>query len=228
MRNGVLIINTLVISIALVLSGFIIKPYLEEASNQYLSQKRSIVVKGLAEKEVKANIASFTFSFGYRNTDKQGLWFSLKNAKNDIEEYFIKNGIKADEISYITSSAGANTYEKDELGFYNSHIFGRIDSSNFEAIKKVQENINQMYDKGHILELSEPTYLYTELGTIKDEMLGEAVKNAYKAGNEFVSESGSKIGSLKKANQGLFSINDSNDPKTKVVRVVSTVEYLID
>ena len=59
-------------------------------------------------------------------------------------------------------------------------------------------------------------------------MLGEAVKNAYKAGNEFVSESGSKIGSLKKANQGLFSINDSNDPKTKVVRVVSTVEYLID
>ena len=53
MRNGVLIINTLVISIALVLSGFIIKPYLEEASNQYLSQKRSIVVKGLAEKEAE-------------------------------------------------------------------------------------------------------------------------------------------------------------------------------
>jgi hypothetical protein len=60
-------------------------------------------------------------------------------------------------------------------------------------------------------------------------MVEEATKNAREVAEKFATDSNSKLGKIKKARQGQFSISnrDKNTPYIKNVRVVSTIEYYL-
>ena len=60
-------------------------------------------------------------------------------------------------------------------------------------------------------------------------MIAEATQNARLAAEQFARDSGSKVGKIKRATQGLFSIDNLavGLEEKKNVRVVTTVEYLI-
>jgi hypothetical protein len=72
-------------------------------------------------------------------------------------------------------------------------------------------------------------YLFTGLNEIKPEMVEEATRNARKVAEEFARDSDSRLGKIKQALQGQFSIvdRDSNNPHIKNVRVVNTIEYYL-
>ena len=72
-------------------------------------------------------------------------------------------------------------------------------------------------------------FLFTGLNKIKPQMIARATKNARKAAEQFALDSGSKVGAIRKARQGLFTIRnrDMNSPDLKIVRVVTTVEYFL-
>jgi hypothetical protein len=80
-----------------------------------------------------------------------------------------------------------------------------------------------------------PFYLFTLLNDIKPGMIAEATKNARAAAEQFAKDSGSSLGSIRQASQGLFQIlpRDAAPGQTeekqvlKTVRVVSTVDYLL-
>ena len=77
------------------------------------------------------------------------------------------------------------------------------------------------------------SYLFTKLNDIKPEMLEEATRNAKEAALQFAKNSGSKVGKIRRASQGVFSVQPKVDALNmqenrqidKKVRVVSTVEY---
>ncbi|MFO7617031.1 MAG: hypothetical protein R6V75_07245, partial [Bacteroidales bacterium] len=77
--------------------------------------------------------------------------------------------------------------------------------------------------------MSQVQYLFTELNSVKPQMIEEATKNARQAAEKFAIDSNSKVGKIKKASQGMFSIEDRdmNTPYRKIVRVVTTVEYYL-
>ena len=76
---------------------------------------------------------------------------------------------------------------------------------------------------------SQVQYLFTKLNSIKPAMIESATKNAREAAEKFASDSRSKVGKIKKATQGLFTIEDRdmNTPYKKIIRVVTTVEYYL-
>ena len=63
----------------------------------------------------------------------------------------------------------------------------------------------------------------------KPEIIEEATRKAREVAEKFSSDSQSKLGKIKKASQGQFSISDrdKNNPHIKKVRVVTTVEYYL-
>ena len=72
-------------------------------------------------------------------------------------------------------------------------------------------------------------FLFNGLNNIKPAMIEEATRNAREVAEKFAHDSGSKLGKIKRASQGQFSIDDrdSNTPYIKKVRIVSTVEYYL-
>ena len=72
-------------------------------------------------------------------------------------------------------------------------------------------------------------FKFEGLNEIKPGMIEEATKNAREVGEKFAKDSGSRLGKIKTANQGTFSITDrdSNTPEIKKVRVVTSVTYYL-
>jgi hypothetical protein len=85
---------------------------------------------------------------------------------------------------------------------------------------------------------------FTGLNSIKPDMITEATRNARAAADRFAADSGSKVGSIRQANQGVFSISaadegggagepgyagvsNSDSSVMKNVRVVTSVEYYL-
>ena len=60
-------------------------------------------------------------------------------------------------------------------------------------------------------------------------MIEESTKEARAVAMKFATDSQSKLGKIKNASQGQFTINnrDFNNPHIKLIRVVSTVEYYL-
>ena len=73
------------------------------------------------------------------------------------------------------------------------------------------------------------SYEFTKLNDVKPQMIEEATKNARVTAEKFASDSESKLGKIKHANQGIFSIvdHDNNTPDIKRVRVVTTIDYYL-
>jgi hypothetical protein len=113
------------------------------------------------------------------------------------------------------------------------------------AVSKASQSSSALIAKGVALQQDEcnpgPVYSFTRLNEIKPDMLAEATKNARSAAEQFAVSSGSKVGSIRLANQGVFSVIDRDRASegsdngscgkpsdlNKRVRVVTTLDYYL-
>ena len=107
-----------------------------------------------------------------------------------------------------------------------------ISSDKVDVVRKLDEAQRDLLKAGVGLtnDYSYMTkYSYTGLNEIKPAMIEAATKNAKEAAQKFAMDSGSTLGKIRRANQGIFSITDrdENTPFIKNVRVVTTVEYFL-
>lgn len=109
-----------------------------------------------------------------------------------------------------------------------------LQSDKVNAAKAAMAGASDLIGEGVILaENYGPSaqFLFNALNDIKPEMIAEATQNARAAAEQFASDSNSRVGGIRRANQGQFSITerDYNTPEVKIVRVVSTLDfYLLD
>jgi len=113
-----------------------------------------------------------------------------------------------------------------------------VRSSDVDRIAAVSQRVGELVDAGVVLSSEGgggPYYLFTKLNDVKPAMIAEATKRAREGAEQFAADSGSRVGGIRRASQGLFQILTRDDtPGTseqrqinKTVRVVSTVDYLL-
>jgi len=241
-----------IVSIALIISFGISALFIGRSLQRFKAEDRSVSVKGFSEREVKADLAVWIIQTRMANNDLMEGSKAIEEAKNKVINFMVQNQIKQEEI--IVEGIGvtdkkAQQYDNLQQGNAFRYLITQnfqIRSNNVDLIQKVSRMTGELLQVGVFLSSSNygnPLQFYfTKLNDIKPEMITEATKNARKAAQQFASENDSKLGQLKKATQGLFTIVDrtaslsggeggfasgTND-LFKKVRVVISAEYSIN
>lgn len=206
---------------------------------------RTVTVKGLSEMNVRADLAIWNIKFQATGNELPKVQQTMTRHLNLIQAFLKEKKFAADEIivgRINTNDLDANPYREKYAG-QPQFILSQTVTVRSTAVDKVEESLRQigrLVSDGVVFnndEYESPvSYLFTQLNDIKPRMLEEATQNAKTAAEEFARNSDSKVGKIRRANQGVFSImareaapNVSETAQiNKSVRVVSTVEYFLD
>ncbi len=205
---------------------------------RFKEYERSVIVKGLAEREYAADIVIWPIQFSEASNSLGELYSSIESSAFKIRDFLEANGVRSEEISLstpaITDKSAQQYGNTDRAEFrYTGIQTVTVYSRNIEAVRKVMSFLPELGKKGIVFTggdyQSQTEYLFTRLNEVKPEMVEDATRNAREVANKFSADSRSTLGKIKKASQGQFSIEDrdKNNPHIKRVRVVSTVEYYL-
>jgi hypothetical protein len=192
--------------------------------------ERVVTVKGLAEKEVKSDVAIFPISFAISGNNLRSLLAEAKTKSMVVQDFFIDEGFSKDEISISLPSINDNQqYNSKALYKYSVSTTLNIYTRKVDLVLKTRKKLDVLSDSDIFVSEGWIQFLFEGLNEIKPEMIEKATKNAREVAEKFASDSGSHIGKIKTASQGQFSIydRDSNSPHLKKVRVVSTIQYYL-
>jgi hypothetical protein len=199
---------------------------------------RYVTVKGLAEREMDADLAIWPITYKDAGDDLLALQKSIDTKRGIIAKFLIEKGFKEADINHSLPKI-TDTYTEGYYGNqqpqgprYRIQKTVTLRSSDVALVKQTMEKSGELVIKGIALTENwenRTEFLFTSLNTIKPEMIREATINAREAAETFAEDSGSKIGKIRKATQGFFSISDrdANSPDRKIIRVVTTMEYYL-
>ena len=227
------IVSAAVLAIGIVLSGLSIAFGIKALK----ADQRTVSVRGLSEREIEADLAVWPVTFTLSGNDLSQLRQDIVKKTNIIISFLKTHGLKESDftvkepaITDTTTDPYMDQTRKRDKYFAKVVVFVR--SSNIAAVNAALSVSIDLMDSGIALSHdydSRVEYLFTKLNDIKPQMIAEATQNAHKAAEQFAHDSGSKVGKIKRASQGLFSIDDAAPglPERKSVRVVTTVEYIL-
>ena len=205
--------------------------------SKYMSYTRTVDVKGLCEREVQADKVIWPISYKIMGDDLQSVYNQIDQKNKIIISFLKEGGINENEISISSpkiSDKFANEYgNNDRLYRYVTTNVITICSDKVDTVLKLMSEQSQLIKKGITLSSDNwenPTeFKFEGLNELKPEMVEEATKNARQTAEKFAKDSESKLGKIKRASQGSFSIEnrDSNTPYIKRVRVVSSITYYL-
>ncbi len=227
------IIASVVLAAGLLALGLCVKSGL----NSFTDRQRVVDVKGLAEREVNANLVTWPIMFKEVGNDLPTVYQRVTAVNNQIVDFLVENGLSQDEISIgapKVQDLQTDRYNTNPLP-YNYAVTSVVTVSS-SKVKQVHSLINrqgELFSKG-IAIISDYsttiTYDFTDLNSIKPEMIAEATQNAREAAKKFADDSDSRLGKIKTARQGQFSIEDrdATTPYIKKVRVVTSLTYFLE
>jgi hypothetical protein len=219
-------------ALGMVLGGYLLGDGLLRAKEA----ERSVTVRGLAERDVTADLATWTISYSASSTDLAQAQAKARSDTDAIEAFFADLGFPDDALQ--PTGANVSSYTSDGRTTYT--VRQRL-ALRTEDIARAQKAVARQFDlvgRGVFLEEgSGMSYAFTRLNDIKPEMVAEATRDARAAAQQFAQDSGAKVGSIRDATQGYFSIEardgDSggwgqSDSPYKKVRVVTTVSFSLE
>lgn len=205
---------------------------------------RFVTVKGVSERDVQADVALWPIRFVATDEDLGQAQRAIKQHHQHVLAFLKRHGIDpaAAEVQRLeVNDLLANPYRSGST--QSRYIITEtlmVRSEDTGTIEKASQAVGELVDAGVVLSStggpdSGPTFLFTGLNELKPEMIAEATAEARRAAEQFAKDSGSEIGTIRRANQGVFVILARDRAPgimeggqlQKTVRVVSTIEYYL-
>jgi hypothetical protein len=198
------------------------------AAKDFSEQGRYVEVKGSAEKIVKADVAIWSMNFEVKSNDVDKLYSDIDKNTLAIKTFLKDKGFDATEINVAPVNVYQDTYT-NSLFRYNSNVQLSVYTNKVNLIRSASQDTLILIKKGVTLSQNSISFDFSDINSVKPEMLTEAIKNARTSADQFAKEAKSTIGAISRANQGVFSVTekDPGSPEYKKVRVVSTVRFLL-
>lgn len=200
-----------------------------------VKQDRSVTVRGLAEREVDADLAVWPITFTVGSNSLQTIQSEIVKKSSIVAKFLESHGLTSEDYTIQAPKITDNTvnpyldHEKMMFNYLAQETI-LVRTAKVSVVKEAQADSLKLTGEGVAIQQdygSNVSYEFTGLNSIKPEMIAEATENARLAAEQFAHDSKSKVGKIKKATQGLFSIDDAavGLEEKKNIRVVTTVEY---
>lgn len=211
---------------------------LSDGLTRFKALERSVTVKGLSEREVMADVAIWPIKFNLASNDLNELYSSLQEKNELIVAFLLGQGFQSEDISLSSPSIvdkqaqGYGDTERARFRYSGTSTI-TVYSDKIDRVRQSMTRLPELGKQGIVIAGqdygSRTEYLFTRLNDIKPAMVEEATTNAREVAAKFAQDSSSRLGKIRQASQGQFSISDrdSNTPYIKKVRVVSTIEYYL-
>lgn len=211
------------------------------ASNSAIKVKeyeRSVTAKGLSEREYMADIVIWPIQFVTAENELGALYQELERSVTEIRSFLTNQGIADGDVSVgppaITDKVAQQWGGDTQIRFrYSATQTVTVYSEDIDAVRAAMGSMTDLGKQGLVINADDygnaTEYLFTRLNEVKPEMIEEATRNAREVATKFAQDSNSRLGKIRRASQGQFSIEprDRNNPHIKKIRVVSTVEYYL-
>ncbi len=205
---------------------------------------RYVTVKGVSEKDVKADVAFWAIKFSATDNNLQVVQNQIKENYKKILLFLKQFDIPEKNVELQRLNVSDLLTDPYRSGPVKSrYIITQtlmVRTQNVDAVVNASQAVGRLVDAGVILSNREydnsgPTYLFSGLNDLKPQMIAEATANARRSAQQFAKDSGSRIAGIRRANQGVFVILPrdrtpgvmQSNQVFKTVRVVSTIEYLL-
>lgn len=214
---------------------------------RFKSETRTVTVKGLVEREVKADQAVWTLAVR-RASDALADAHQRISADRDAVLVFLKKqGFPEAEIERqptrtIDKLARDFSQQGSERYRYVVTSAVVVKSANVDLVRSAAGATEELLKAGVILDAereggtANPRFIVSKFNDLRPQLLADATKNARSIAQQFAADSGARVGDIRSANQGNIQVfgTDGNDESTpfsatstpvKKIRVVSTFEF---
>lgn len=220
-----------IIAVGIALSGFFIGRSIEK----FKTSDRAIMVKGFSEREVKSDMGELMLTFKNPGNDLEKIQNKSDQDIQAVMEFLKAKGLKDEEITldgtelFDRQTLEHEIREKNE----NRYIITtniKVISNNVDLIKDISNHTAELI-KQHVNVSPSARYYFTKFADLRTDMIAEATQSARKAALQFAKDSGSRVGEIRNAVQGAFSIKSPNEEYNQVgsilktIRVVTTVTF---
>lgn len=208
-----------------------------DALIQLRAAQRVVTVKGLAVREATADLAVWPVVYSVSADSLVLVQRESDRSAAVIREFLKQRGFEESEMSvsiprvtdFRTQMPGISQPPENR---YMAQSSVTLRTGDVSRLKAAMQDSGELIGEGVTLVRSyesEPLFLFTGLEELKPRMIADATRDARRAAQQFAQDSGSRVGAIRRAQQGYFSITDrdSFSPDQKSIRVVTTVEYFL-
>ncbi len=202
---------------------------------------RIVTVRGLAERDAKADLAILPLRFTRSGDDLAAVQTAIDGDVTKVRGFLAAQGFKPTEIDLGRLEVLDNNAR--EYGPQNARarfILGQtlvVRSNDVDRVQGATRNLSDLVRQGVVLqEFRGASYIFTKLNDVRPGMIKEATASARSGAAQFAADSGARLGGIRSASQGSFEIN-SRDPVSdgqsadasvqKRLRVVTTITYAL-
>ena len=210
-----------------------------------LAEQRSVTVRGVSERDVTADLATWSIAFSHEGTELGSVQQSVDQQARAVRAFFQRAGFRPGDITDSdVSLSRAQPTDRDghPVGPETVTVRRSLQLRTGEVMKARAAYAAQaeLLRTGVELSGSSISYTFTRLNELKPEMIAEATQNARRSANQFARDSGASVGQIKTASQGYFSVgardgeecencgSSGGSTPFQKVRVVTTIDYDID
>jgi hypothetical protein len=205
---------------------------------------RTVTVKGLSEREVKANLGFWPVRFVVTGPTLEMARDKLESSELAVRTFlkargFTDQDMQVQNIQVEDRMAGYNAQQTPEDTRFVLTEDLLVRTTEVQKLAEASRMIGDLLKSGVVFSADAynagPSFVFTGVNDLKGDMLTEATKRAKEAAEKFAAESGARVGDIQNANQGIIEIlpaveipNDRPEKQIdKKVRVVTTITYFL-
>ena len=180
--------------------------------SKYASKDRAVSVKGLSTREVEADYAVWPLSYGWNGNDLPALYTQLEQVTARVKKHLLALGFEESDFRQGSISVEDNwsSYYGDRRPEYHYTLNTSLIVST-DKVKKVVESQgkeSELLKEGIIVTTQKWNldYQFNGLPELKPSMIEEATQNARAVAQKFAYDANCRLGSIRRAYQGHFSI----------------------